>query len=290
MTAPTGLAHGPPAREHGGGRREAPREDRVLEGDGEFASFDGVRIAYRVMGAASPLPFPVLLHHGFGSDLETNWVRPGVAGAVVRAGHDVVLVDARGHGRSEKPHDRAAYGDSAMERDVEALGDHLSLSAFDLVGYSMGAFVAMAFASSGSGRARVRRLVLGGAGAAQASIADAARAERIARALETDDPSSIEDRTARAFRSFADATGADRLALAALQRARSRLPDRKALGRIRTPTLVVVGERDTLVGSAGALAGAIPGARLVVVPGDHISAPVKPEFAQAIVEFLGEPL
>jgi len=263
------------------------------EGEGRFASFDGVRIAYRVIPAvggpsvAGPR-CPVVLHHGFASDWETNWVRPGVASALSGAGHDVVLVDARGHGRSDKPHETAAYEGGAMEKDVEALAEHLGLGRFDLAGYSMGAFVAMAVVRSDAGRARVRRLVLGGAGRGPASIADPARSERIAAALETDDPSSIADRTAAAFRRFADATGADRLALAALQRARHRPPSLERLADIRLPTLVVVGERDTLVGSGEALAEAIPGARLVVVPGDHISAPVKPEFARAIADFLGE--
>lgn len=264
---------------------------------GRFASFDGTEIAYEVM-AASPgssrdscdeQPPPVVCHHGFASDSVTNWVRPGVAAALVAAGHDTVLFDARGHGRSGKPHIVGAYEDGALARDVELLVSHLRLDRFDLVGYSMGSFVAMTVALSPFGRSRVRRLVLGGAGVGQASLRESERSGLIADALEAADPSSIGDRTARAFRSFADATGADRLALAALQRAHLGPPEVGDLARMAIPTLVVIGASDTMVGKPDSLVRAIPGARLALVPGDHLSAPVKPEFSRAIVEFLGEP-
>jgi pimeloyl-ACP methyl ester carboxylesterase len=52
------------------------------------------------------------------------------------------------------------------------------------------------------------------------------------------------------------------------------------------PVLVLVGEKDTLVGPAEPLADGIPGAALVKVPGDHLSAVAAPEFKQAIVDFL----
>lgn len=246
----------------------------------DFASFDGVRIHFEEMGDGET----VLLHHGFGSDSRTNWVRPGVATAIADAGWRVVLIDARGHGRSQKPHDPAAYGGRAMVRDLAALLDHLRIENVSLVGYSMGSFVAIRVAASDS---RVRALVIGGAGTGQASIAQD-RSELIAEALETSDRSAISDPTALAYRDFADATGADRMALAAIQRGRTGLPGLGVLGSIRVPTLVVNGERDTLVGRLGSLAEAIPGARLELVPGNHLSAVVAPQFREAIVRFLAE--
>ena len=59
-----------------------------------------------------------------------------------------------------------------------------------------------------------------------------------------------------------------------------------ALGQISVPTLVLNGEKDTLVRSPEWLTEAIPGARLRLVPGDHLSVVVKPEFTRAILEFL----
>lgn len=79
--------------------------------------------------------------------------------------------------------------------------------------------------------------------------------------------------------------------MAALHAMASR-PDRTAmLGSIRVPTLVITGSADTLIpaSESEALAAAIPGARLVVLPGAaHLSNVEAPEaFDQAIREFLG---
>jgi pimeloyl-ACP methyl ester carboxylesterase len=226
---------------------------------------------------------PVLLHHGFASSSRTNWVRPGVAASLAAAGRSVVLIDARGHGESDKPHDPAAYARDAMVRDVKGLLDRLGLDSVDVVGYSMGSLVAMALAA---GDPRVHSLVLGGTGRPLGAEAADAQASLIADALEATDRAAITDRTALAFRHFAEATGGDLVALAACQRSHRPPPDARALGRISVPTLVLNGEEDTLVRAPEWLVEAIPGAKLVLVPGDHISAVVKPEFPQAILEFL----
>jgi pimeloyl-ACP methyl ester carboxylesterase len=244
-----------------------------------FASFDGVEIAYDVLGEGDP----VVMHHGFASESVTNWVGAGVVELVLASGFQVVLIDARGHGESAKPHDPAAYAGGAMVRDVAALLDFLELDWVHLVGYSMGSFVAMRLAPV---EPRVHSLVLGGAGLGQIRSRRPADASGIAEALEAADPATIADPTARAFRNFADATGADRLALAAVQRSGNPFPSLDDLGRIAVPTLVVTGDRDTLVGPPEALAEAIGGARAELVPGDHLSAVVQPEFRQAVVDFL----
>ncbi len=249
----------------------------------EFATRDGVRIVFDVRGEGPP----VLLLHGFASDARINWERPGVVDELVRAGRAVVSYDARGHGRSDKPHDPAAYADGIMVRDAIELLDRLGLAAVDVVGYSMGAQVAAALASE---ERRVRRAVLGGIGTRlllRRPGEERYPALEISEALEATDPTGVTSVTARAFRVFADATKADRLALAALQRARN-VEGHVALDRITVPVLVVVGDRDTLVGDAAALAAAILQGRLVVVPGDHVAAVTRPEFTAAVVRFLGE--
>src|SRR5207244_10313337 len=167
----------------------------------------------------------------------------------------VITLDARGHGRSEKPHDPEAYADDAMVLDARALLDHLGLESVDVCGYSMGAMTTYALVAR---EPRARSAVLGGVGGRLGGPALAERAPRIAAGLVADDPTTIEDPTARAFRAFADSTGADRHALAAIQRSRrAPLPDASA---ITVPTLVVAGDGDTLVGSPQDLAARIPGA------------------------------
>ena len=249
-----------------------------------FASFDGASLAYESYGPADGTP-PVLLLHGFAADSVANWVRPHVVDALVDAGRHVITLDARGHGHSDKPHDPAAYAGGAMVRDAQALLDHLGFERVDVCGYSMGAMTTYALVGR---EPRARSAVLGGVGGTLGGPRLAKRAPRIANALETDNPSAIKDRTGAAFRSFADSTGADLRALAAIQRARrsSRSGPRREAAPIRVPTLVITGEKDTLVGSPHELTARIADATVVTVSGDHLSAVFDPKFRESIVEFL----
>src|SRR2546421_361945 len=115
----------------------------------------------------------------------------------------------------------------------------------------------------------------------------AAGSRGIATALLADDSASIPNVAGKAFRQFADATGADRHALAALSRS-SALRFEVRFDAIRVPTLVVVGADDTLIRSPDELADRLPSARLVTVAGDHLGAPYDPAFARAIVDFLDQ--
>jgi pimeloyl-ACP methyl ester carboxylesterase len=194
----------------------------------------------------------------------------------------VIAADARGHGASERPTDPARYADNAMVADAQVLLDHCSVADVHVVGYSMGAMVALRLVPA---EARARSLVLGGIGDRLAQGPPPRNGPRIAAALLAEDPSTITDPLARDFRRFADRTGADRRALAAMQQAPRQL-GRAAPERIRVPTLVVKGERDPLAGSAQGLADRIPGARLRTIPGNHITAVNDPAFRGTIVEFL----
>jgi predicted alpha/beta-fold hydrolase len=126
-----------------------------------FASFDGVEIAYQRWGHAGMLP-PVILYHGFIVDANINWVLPGVVTALTNAGLEVVALDARGHGISDKPHDPRFYGEEKMVQDLRRLFDIVGAYRVDLVGYSMGATVSLITAGQDP---RIRRLVVGGIGA-----------------------------------------------------------------------------------------------------------------------------
>jgi pimeloyl-ACP methyl ester carboxylesterase len=243
-----------------------------------FESFDGTRIAYITAGPDSGPA--VLLLHGFAADHRLNWVAPGVVDALAAAGHRVIASDARGHGQSDKPNEPAAYENDAMARDAIALLDHLGVADVDVVGYSMGSVVSSRVVPM---EPRARRLVLGGVG--QGLVLGNLPRANVADGLLADDPTTITDPTARAFRSFADSTGADRRALWAIQQV-GVVPQCTPLGEIHVPTLVLVGDNDTLVGPPGPLADAIPDASVTVVSGDHLTAVGDPAFPKAIVDFL----
>ncbi len=242
-------------------------------------SFDsaGVEIAYEDVGKGRP----IVLVHGFAASFEMNWRAPGWVDALVSDGRRVVGLDCRGHGRSGKPHDEAAYGGSQMSDDVMRLMDHVGLERADLMGYSMGGGIATQLLIRHS--ERFRAVILGGIGGG------AARRDRgsIASAMQASDASAAQNDTARAFRSFAEAGGNDLEALAAMMRSQRAPAEMQSLASVKLPVLIVVGAEDALVADPEALGKSIPGSRTVVVPErDHLTVVGDPRYKEAVLGFL----
>ena len=228
----------------------------------------------------------VVLVHGFATNAEENWRRLGWYGAFERRGTRVVALDLRGHGRSDKPHDRAAYDLALLASDVLALMDHLDIRRAHVMGYSLGARLAAMTASANP--ERVDHLVLGGVGEKLLAPREVEPgAMTMPEAMRADDPSTIADPTLRGFRQFADNQGDDRLALAACSEGLAASVDRLNLHAIRAPTLIVAGSRDELAGSPDDLAAVIVGAKAVTLPGcDHFGAIPHALFKAAVFDFL----
>jgi pimeloyl-ACP methyl ester carboxylesterase len=93
---------------------------------------NGTRIHYRVVGAGAPL----VLQHGLSDSIE-SWHEYGYVDGLERD-RTLILVDARGHGRSDKPHDPDAYAPAAMVADVVAVLDELGIERSAFYGHSMG--------------------------------------------------------------------------------------------------------------------------------------------------------
>lgn len=115
---------------------------------------DGVRIHYEVEGDGPPLVFS---HGWIGSG--QRWRDTGYVDAL-RTAYRLILVDARGHGRSDKPHEAAAYALSVQVRDIVAVLDDLGIAAAHHWGYSMGAEVGFGLGQEHPDR--VAALILGG--------------------------------------------------------------------------------------------------------------------------------
>src|ERR1700752_4618190 len=96
-----------------------------------FASNNGVRIHYETIGEGRPL----VLHHGT-SGSGADWIDLGFVSAL-RAGRQLILIDSRGHGQSDKPHDPAAYDLALRVADVVSVLDQLGHQKADFLGYSL---------------------------------------------------------------------------------------------------------------------------------------------------------
>ena len=226
---------------------------------------------------------PVLLIHGFASNIRTNWADPGWISLLRREGYRVVAIDNRGHGGSDKPHDVEQYHLRSMVEDARGLLDHLGIARADVMGYSMGARVTALLAHLHP--ERVRSAIFGGMGANM--VRPMRGTEEIAQALEAPSLADVTDPTGRTFRAFADKTGSDRLALAACMRGSREPIGTDVLSNLKCPVLVAVGTTDDIAAPAEELAKLIPGAEALPIPGrDHMLAVGDRVYKTGVVEFL----
>lgn len=223
---------------------------------------------------------PLLLLHGFTGAKED--FGPAVE-RLGRRGWHAVAPDQRGHGASDRPPDEASYSLAVLADDALALADALGWERFVLVGYSMGGMVAQHVALRAP--SRLDGLVLmdtspgrpDGVDPAAVALAEAAaRAGGLRALLAGPDAPPLPP----ALRAYAEATLASAPPMwSALATEMVTQPDRsERLRGLTVPSLVLVGAEDrAFVGPSRRLAEAIPGARLVVIPG----AAHAPQFEQS---------
>jgi len=246
-----------------------------------MAYFDsnGVQIYFEEHGKGEP----VVLVHGFASRAEHNW--GGGWFDLLAQHYRVVALDCRGHGKSGKPHDSAAYDGETMGDDVIRLMDHLGIKRTLIMGYSMGGRIVTGLLMLHP--ERLRAAVLGGIGAASATAPSFDR-KPIVDALLAENISEVKEQRAREFRQFAEITGNDLKALAAIMASNREdfSAEKIAARKIRVPVMIVIGTKDLLVGNPKLLHESIPGSKLVMLEGqDHLSAPSDKHYKEAVLEF-----
>jgi pimeloyl-ACP methyl ester carboxylesterase len=116
-----------------------------------FISINGLRLHYREWGRSSPSSV-VLLH---GGSAHAHWW-DFFAEAIGESRH-VLALDLRGHGDSDRP-DPPAYRVEDYANDLAVLLAKADIAQVDLIGHSLGALVATAYA--GCHAQRVNSLVL----------------------------------------------------------------------------------------------------------------------------------
>jgi pimeloyl-ACP methyl ester carboxylesterase len=223
-------------------------------------SFDanGVKVSYFVQGKGEP----VVLIHGWLSSAGINWALPGTSALLARD-YQVIALDVRGHGLSDKPTKEDAYGPELVE-DVVRLLDHLKIEKAHIVGYSMGGIIAANFIAKHPDR--VLSGMLGGmgwlktGGAAQWGFAQIGK----------DDPNAK--------------------ALAVCGRSLSKLAlTEEEIKSIRVPVAVLVGDKDDLIKKLYVEPLEKVRNDWPVIPikdANHISCILKPQFREEIAAWL----
>lgn len=105
-----------------------------------YADNRGVKIRYEVEGDGTPL----VLMHGL-SETHEIWCLSSYAESLKKE-YRLILVDARGHGDSDKPHDPEAYTMKSMASDIVSVLRDLEVSKAHFLGYSMGGWIGFGIA------------------------------------------------------------------------------------------------------------------------------------------------
>lgn len=235
---------------------------------------DGVPLRADLSGSGSAL---VLLH---GSVLSRAiWRGLGYLGPLT-AEHTVIRIDLRGHGGSGKPHDAAAYTQEVFVRDLFAVLDELGIGRAALMGYSLGARIALSAALDQPGR--VSRLVsIGGSASPQQGAVDEVFFPGVIGTVRKSGmeafcsgqglgPDAVAQRDRATRAAF---LAADPLAVAALLEATDRTSgiDDDALADCTVPSLWMAGDRDgSRFEESRRAASLMPDADFVPLPGrDH---------------------
>lgn len=254
---------------------------------------NGIDIEYRIEGSG---PW-VMLSHSLSTDLRM-W--DGQAAAL--AGRYTVLrYDTRGHGGSGVP--PAPYAFADMAADALALLDALGVAKASFVGLSMGGMIGQHLALAAP--ERLQRLVVASStsrippeGAAiweeriatvrargMAAMVESTLGRWFTEAYRRDHPDVMERIGGMIGNSPPEGYIGCGMAIRALD-----ITGR--LAAVRTPTLVVVGEQDpgTPVAASRAIAEAIPGARLAVIPdASHLcNIQQAEEFSRLLLDFLAQ--
>jgi pimeloyl-ACP methyl ester carboxylesterase len=234
----------------------------------------GLAIHYELDGSGPPL---VLLHGGFSSS--AFWRIDGYLDGL-RDDHELVLIDIRGHGQSDKPHEPEAYWSSLLAADVLAVLDEIGLASATLCGFSLGANIALRVAACYPDR--VDAIAAIGSGPGQVGFAGLSLEEEEddtwARRFEQEGMAWMVARLERDGRlERARLIGqADPLAMAAWWRGWYHVePIPQRLTDLAMPSLFAWGE----VEIQDEVLPTLPlGARVVVVPGaDHVGVMERPD-------------
>jgi pimeloyl-ACP methyl ester carboxylesterase len=245
-----------------------------------YANHDGIRIYYQVEGQGTPL----VLQHGLADSLE-SWYELGYVPAL-RADYQLILVDARGHGASDKPHAPNAYGLHRRVGDTVAVLDALDIRQAVFWGYSMGGWIGFGLAKYAP--ERVQALIIGG----QHPYARTSETTRqmVQRGM-TQGPEAFVAGMEETFGAL-DAAYKARLLTADLEAFLAMTQDRPSLEAVLPtmpmPCCLYVGEQDTVYSAVKACRHQIPRVTFVSLPGlTHAEAFIRSDLVlPEVIKFL----
>ena len=258
----------------------------------QYFDSDGVKIHYIVEGEGEPL----ILVHGFAASIPMQWQLPGIFSKLSQD-YQVIALDNRGHGKSDKPHDPKQYG-AEMVKDVIRLMDHLKIEKAHVVGYSMGGFMTGCLISKHPDR--VLTATMGGAGWMRRDDSRLDFLTELAESLDAGngigplieeltpagEPKPTEEQIAAINQIFMLTNDAKALAACARGLKGLAVPEAK-LRANRVPVLAIIGEQDPLKSGVDEMQKRMSNLSVCVIDGtDHMTCFTHPQFVADLKKFL----
>ena len=117
---------------------------------------EGCKIFYELEGEG----YPLFIHHGLGGSIK-SWRDEGYIDPLAER-YRLILMHARGHGKSDRPYNPEAYSNKLMADDVVAILDDLGIERAHFYGYSMGGRVGLSLCKYAP--SRFSSMIIGGMG------------------------------------------------------------------------------------------------------------------------------
>lgn len=247
-------------------------------------SNDGLSLAYEVHGSGPP----VVMLHGAAVSFAGNFGACGWIDPLTARGLQVIGLDFRGHGGSDRPLDANIHGTEALTKDVVALLDHLGIEQASIVGYSIGSTITLHLLHTHPERFRAAALVATGDGI----IGHPPRSfpQILPPLVEilrwTELPTAVPPDFAF-YWNFAESVGGGRAGVAAALSGKYPPCSSEEAATVSIPVLVVSGDQDVVLGTGRRVAEALPHGRYLEVAGaDHFTLAVNEDVQRAVADFL----
>ena len=229
---------------------------------------NGIKLFYELEGQG----YPLFIHHGLGGHID-SWRETGYVDALSK-NNKLILLHARGHGKSDKPHTPSAYTMKNLVGDVTAVLDHLNIPKAHFHGYSLGGRVGLATCKYAP--KRFTSLIIGGMGSIETDDERIIASRKNSIALYEKGIEAVleyveENRGSKLSKGEIDYFRAmDLEAILANYKLKENIGYREFLSNNVVPTLLYCGDKDSYYAGAKECAEFMPFSTFVTLPGlDH---------------------